>query len=163
VNNKTKPSADRDYDLWVLLAQVRDVILEARENELRQYDVTAWQAAVLFIIDAAGGTASPADIARWSLRKPNSVSGILDRMKNAALIRVAKDTRRKNMKVISISEKGYEVLQNSMKRESIHQIMSCLTADQYQQFKGILEKLRSRGFEVIGSQRNIPFPQTSIT
>ena len=158
MNDKTKQSVDRDYDLWVLLTQVRDVILDARENELRQYDVTAWQAAVLFIIDAAGGTASPADIARWSLRKPNSVSGILDRMKKAGLIKVAKDTRRKNMKVISISEKGYGVLQNSIKRESIHKIMSCLTTEQYQQLKGILEQLRSRGFEVLGSQRNIPFP-----
>jgi DNA-binding MarR family transcriptional regulator len=79
-------------------------------------------------------------------------------MKKAGLIKVAKDTRRKNMKVISISEKGYEVLQSSMKRESIHQIMSCLTADQYKQLKETLEKLRSRAFEVLGSQRNIPFP-----
>jgi len=158
MNDRNKTGTDRDYDLWVLLAQARDVILEARENELRQYDVTAWQAAVLFIIDVAGGTASPADIARWSLRKPNSVSGILDRMKKAGLIKVARDTRRKNMKVISLTEKGYKVLKDSMKRESIHQIMSCLTADQYQQLKALLEKLRSRGFEVLGSQRNIPLP-----
>ena len=158
MNVKAEQGKDRDYDMWVLLAQARDVILEARENELREHDVTAWQAAVLFIIDTAGGTASPADIARWSLRKPNSVSGILDRMKKAGLIKVAKDTRRKNMKVISITEKGYKILKDSVKRESIHRIMSCLTADEYKQLKEILEKLRSRGFEVLGSQRNIPFP-----
>ena len=158
MNSKAEQGKDHDYDMWVLLAQARDVILEARENELREYDVTAWQAAVLFIIDAAGGTASPADIARWSLRKPNSVSGILDRMKKAALIKMAKDTRRKNMKVISITEKGYKILKESMKRESIHRIMSCLTANEHKQLKEILEKLRSRGFEVLGSQRNIPFP-----
>lgn len=158
MNVKTKQDTDHDYDMWVLLAQTRDVILEARENELRQYDITAWQAAVLFIIDATGGTVSPADIARWSLRKPNSVSGILDRMKKAGLIKKARDSRRKNMKAITITEKGYKVLKDSMKRESIHQIISCLTADQHQQLKAILETLRSRGFEVLGSQRNFPLP-----
>ncbi len=155
---KNALNTDPDYALWVLLAQARDVVLETRENELRQYDATAWQAAVLFIIDSAGGTTSPANIARWSVRKPNSVSGILDRMKKAELIKIARDTRRKNMKAITITEKGYKILEDSSKRESIHQIMSCLTQDQHQQLKSILEKLRARAFEVLGSQRSVPFP-----
>ena len=56
--------SDRDYNLWVLLAHTRHAIFEAREKELRLFNITARRSAVLYIIQALGDKATPAEISR---------------------------------------------------------------------------------------------------
>ena len=89
-----KSSTDQDYKLWVLLNQVRDAVLKARQKELDQYNISASQAATLFVIEAIGPKATPAEISRRLFRKPHSVAGragILSRMEKKGLVRRFKD------------------------------------------------------------------------
>jgi hypothetical protein len=37
---------DKDYELWVLLAQAREAMYTARQKELRRYDLSPRQSAV---------------------------------------------------------------------------------------------------------------------
>jgi len=55
---------DQDYKLWVLLHQTSGMIFEARENAVREYDITTMQAEVLFAIQAIGGEATPTQVSR---------------------------------------------------------------------------------------------------
>ena len=75
---------DQDYNLWVLLHQVSDIIFYAREAELQEYNLPATQADVLFVIKAIGDKVTPAQISRMIFRQPHSVSGIIDRPHSAA-------------------------------------------------------------------------------
>ena len=86
---------DQDYNLWVLLNQVLTFMLNARDRELMEYGQTTMQAAVLFIVNAIGETATPAAISRWFIRKPPAISGLLDRMEKAGLLVKVKDLPKK--------------------------------------------------------------------
>ena len=80
-------SKDKSWELWVLLAQTRSVLYRVRQKELKQYNVSTEQSAVLFIIQAIGKKATPAEIARWLMRERNSVSSILGRMEKDGLVK----------------------------------------------------------------------------
>ena len=152
-------NVDEDYSLWVLLHQVRDTMFAAREEELRPYGSSPMQAAVLFIIQAIGSEATPAEIARWLLRRPNTISDLLNRMERAGLIRKTNDLARKNMIRIAITEKGLQAHNDSMKLESVHRIMSCLSKEECQQLRSYLERLRSEALKPpTVTTRQVPFP-----
>lgn len=150
---------DEDYTLWVLLHQAKDTIFAAREVELRQYGTSPMHAAVLFIMQAIGSEATPTKIAQWLLRSPNTVSDLLDRMERAGLVRKTRDPDRKNVIRVTITDKGRQAHNDSMKLESIHRIMSCLSKEERQQLRSISQKLRDEALKpAVVSIRQVPFP-----
>ena len=153
-----KSSNDQDYRLWVLLNQVRDAVLRARQKELNQYNISASQAAVLLVIEAIGPKATPAEISRRVFRKPHSVSGILSRMEKKGLVRRLKDLDRKNLTRVVFTEKGREAYYQSTKRESIRQIMSSLPEEERKQLTSSLQTLRDKALGELGVRRQLPFP-----
>ena len=156
---KNVSNVDQDYKLWVLLDQANTTILNAREDELRQYHVSAMQAAVLFIIKAIGKEVTPAEIARWLLRKPHTVSGLLTRMEKAGLVKKTKDFAKKNMIRVTLTAKGEKAHNQSLKRESISQIMSCLSPEERRQLELYLKKLRDEALkEPRVKRKRLPFP-----
>jgi len=152
---------DQDYKLWVLLGQASDMIFEARENELREYGITAMQAEVLFAVQAIGDKTTPAQISRWTLRRPHSISGILDRMEKVGLIRKTKDLARKNQVRVSMTDKGRQAYNKSLKRKSIHRIMSALAEEERQQLWSRLETARNKALKEVGKDpKKVPFPKS---
>ena len=144
-----KSSNDQDYRLWVLLNQVRDAVLKARQKELNQYNISASQAAVLLVIEAIGPKATPAEISRRVFRKPHSVSGILSRMEKKGLVMRLKDLDRKNLVRVVLTGKGREAYYQSTKQESIRQIMSSLSEEERQQLTSSLETLRDKALGLL--------------
>ncbi len=124
--------------------------MKARWEELAQYNVPPVQAAVLFIIQAIGYRATPAEISRWFFRQSHSVSELLSRMEKGGLVRKVKDLDRKNLVRVELTEKGRETYHQSMKRVSIHNIMSSLSEEEHQQLRSCLQKLRDKALKEIG-------------
>ena len=152
-------NVDEDYSLWVLLHQAKDTMFAAREAALRPYGITPMQAAILFIIQAIGSEATPAEIARWLLRRPNTISDILERMERQGLIGKTRDLDRKNMIRVTMTEKGRQAYDDSRKLESIHRILSCLSKEERQHLRSCLEKLRDEALKPsTTSIRQVPFP-----
>lgn len=149
---------DQDYNLWLFLAQVRTVMLRARQMEVSRYGITASQASVLFVINALGDKATPAEISRWLFRQSHSVSGILNRMEKQGLVRRVKDLGKKNQVRATLTEKGREVYGNCTKRESMHRIMPSLSEEQRQQLIVCLENLRDATLKYLGEEQELPFP-----
>src|SRR3972149_3534581 len=79
-------SEDPNYRLWILLHQTRDVFHKVRKKEVAKYGITATQSAVLFIISANGGQATPTVISNWFLREPHTISSVLTRMEKQGLV-----------------------------------------------------------------------------
>ena len=151
---------DRDYNLWVLLHQVSDIIFNAREEELRQYNLPATQAEVLFVIKAIGDKVTPAQISRMIFRRPHSVSGILDRMAKAGLVKKTKDLHRRNLVRVTVTAKGQQAYKQALKRKSVQKIMSSLSEGERQKLKSFLETLRNKGLKELGiDPRKLPSPK----
>jgi len=149
---------DQDYELWVLLAQVRETMFKARQKELQRYNISPRQSAVLFIINAIGDKVTPAEVSRWLLRESHSVSEILSRMEKQGLLRKVKNLDRKNLVGVELTEKGIEAYNQSLRRESIHRIMSYLSDEERRQLYAILKTLRDRALRESGKELRILFP-----
>jgi DNA-binding MarR family transcriptional regulator len=154
---ESKP-VDEDHNLWVLLNQVTTLAVNARDTELIEDGTTAMQAGVLGIINNVGDATTPAEISRWLLRKPATISGLLDRMEKAGLVERVKDMPRKNWVRIKMTKKGQQTYKQSLKRKSIHQIMGGLSAAEREQLNSILLKLRAKAAKVLNYKQKIPFP-----
>jgi len=149
---------DKDYELWVLLAQAREVMYKARQQELRRYNLSPRQSAVLFIIRAIGDKVTPAEISRWLLRESHSVSEIISRMEKQGLLKKVRDLDRKNLVRIELTEKGSEAYNQAIKRDSIHTIMSALSDEERRQFSTMLKTIRDRALKESGKELGTPFP-----
>jgi DNA-binding MarR family transcriptional regulator len=152
-------SVDEDYQLWVLLSQAADTTLRARQKELDRYGISTAEAAVLFVVQAIGERATPAEITRWLLREPHTVTELLNRMERGGLVTKTKDLERKNLVRVSITEKGRQAYQQSTKRKSIRKMMSVLSREERQQLGAYLERLRNKALGELTEERpRPPFP-----
>jgi DNA-binding MarR family transcriptional regulator len=151
-------SVDKDYALWVLLFQAKDMVFKAREKEVRQYGISPEEAAVLFIVQTLGNKATPGEISRWLLRKPHTVSGILSRMEKKGLVTKNQGLDRKNLVRVRLTEKGEKAYYRSTKIESIRHIMSSFSEEERQQLGSHFKTLRDRALKELGVEEP-PFPQ----
>lgn len=155
---KTYPCEDRDQALWLLLEQTRNAIYKARELELEQYGVSTVQAGVMFVIHTMGGRTRPADIARWLVREPHSISGLLSRMENDGLLRRVPDPDRKNAVSIVLTDRGRDICLKTFQRESVKQILMCLEEGDRKQLMRSLIQLRERALKDRRVRNKPPFP-----
>ena len=152
------PSKDQDYELWWLILHMRRAMHKIRARELFQYGITPEEAAVLLVVQTIGDKATPAEIARYLLREPHSISGLLSRMQEDGLVRKAKDLDRKNMVRVELTDKGRKAYRQSTKKESIHRLMSCLSEEDRQQLESLLELLWEKALKDLGVAVKPPFP-----
>jgi len=142
-------STDKYYDLWVLLADTKEAILKSRQRELIRHNITATQAAILFIIQAIGDQATPSEISRQIFRKPSTVTEILNRMEKQGLVTKVKDLNRKNLVRVVLTDKGREAYHLSSQRKSIRKIMSSLPPDNRQHLRSLLQTLREEALKYL--------------
>ena len=151
-------SVDADQTLWLLLEQTRNAVYKARELELEQYGVSASQAGVMFVIHTMGGRTRPAEIARWLVREPHSISGLLTRMEKDELLRRVPDPERRNSVSIVLTDKGQDICDKVFLRESVRQILSILDDDQRQQLLDALISVRDRALKDRRTRNRPPYP-----
>jgi len=151
-------SEDQDYELWWLILHMRRAMHKARSRELLQYGITPEESGVLLVIQAIGRRATPAEISRWLLREPHSISGLLRRMEGKGLLKRVKDLERRNLIRVTITKKGREAYNQSTKRDSIHRIVSAISNEDCQKMKACLEKLWVKALKEIGTDYKPPFP-----
>jgi DNA-binding MarR family transcriptional regulator len=155
---KNSYSEDEVYNLWTMIEQVHSGITLARDRELEPHGLSTIKAAALFIIDAIGEEATPAEISRWILRRPHSVSGLLDRMEGEGLIRKSKDLQKKNLVRVTITPQGRKAYNQSLKKKAINQILAALTVQERHQLYTCMDKLRTKALKVAGINYKPPFP-----
>lgn len=155
---KNYSSSDKDYDLWVLFNQVRDVLFKARQKELRPHGITSTQAAVLFVIQAIGNEVTVTKISRWLLREHHSVSALLGRMEKEGLISKTKDLHTKRPPRVVLTEKGRQAYYHSAERASLHKAMGVLSEEEHQRLSSLLRQVRDEGLKELAADMNPPFP-----
>ena len=153
----TNINTDEAYDLWVLLAQARDALYKARQRELAKYNISPRQSAVLFIIQTIGDNATAAVIAKYLFRETHTTYELLLRMEKENLIKGTRNRNNKKRVSYKLTPKGLKAFGDSMKRESINEIISSLTGEDRAQLKSCLKKLRDRALSILAT-KELPFP-----
>ena len=148
---------DRDYYITYLINIASENIHKTRKNELQKYGISPRQAACLNAIQALGGRPTPAEIARYMIREHNTILVILDRMERDGLINKSKAPRKKNTYTISMTEKGMCAHNDSLSRESLHEIMSSLSHEESNLLKSCLEKLVDTAFKRLDRDKRPTF------
>ncbi|MBI4283820.1 MAG: winged helix DNA-binding protein [Chloroflexi bacterium] len=152
-------SENQLYNLWWRLHQTRHVLFRVRENELSRYGITSMQAAILLIVKVirdTEGEATPSKISRWLVREPHTISRICTRMEKDGLVSKTRVSGKKNEVNIILTEKGEQAYRQSSKRESVKEIMSCLSAEELRQLESTLEKLRVKGLDKLNRSIKVP-------
>ncbi len=152
------PPIDQDIKLWVLLHQTRDAAYKVTEKELRPLGLSPMEAGVLFVVNATGERATPAEISRWLFRESHSVSGLLDRMEQKGLVKRNKDLGKRNLVRISLTEKARKIADSYSEPKAIRRVLASLTEEQREQLGQLLQVLRDAELADLGFERALPFP-----
>ena len=160
---ENKITVDEAFDMWWLILRTRRAMHKARSSELNEYKITAKEAAALFAINTSGNGATPTQISRFLLREPHTIVMLLQRMQKNGLVTLTKDTKRKNLTRITITEKGREAYVKSMVRKSIHNIMSIISEEEQQQLRAIMMKLLTKALEELEEYRKPRFAYDRIS
>ncbi len=152
---KTYSTEDQLYQLYALLRRTTHLIIKTRNTELHPYGISSIEAAVLQISYDMDGKATASEISRQITREPHTISSLLERMEAKGLIKKTKGNGRKVM--ISLTEKGREVYQLSMKLESVRNIMAVLSEKDREKLASILLKVREKALKELVNRRRPPF------
>jgi DNA-binding MarR family transcriptional regulator len=139
-----------DQDLYQMITRTRQVIIKARKTELRKYGVPAVYVAAMNAIVRLKKRATPANISKALFLEPHSVSELLSKMEELGLIRRLKDLERKNYVRAELTEAGYEKFRDSLKIESIKDMMSVLSPEEKKQLWRLLSRIRSQALSQLG-------------
>lgn len=149
---------DISYELWILLNRTRYLIGKERQKELDRYGLSSRQAGVLYTTIRLGGKSTLKQLAKDLFLELHSVSELLKRMENRGFIKRVKDKTRGNLVTVEITKKGYEVVYDSRKQESIKDVMSVLDNNEKIELWSSLSKLRKRAMERRGLDETGIFP-----
>ncbi|MBN1189382.1 MAG: MarR family transcriptional regulator [Dehalococcoidales bacterium] len=138
---------DKDHDLFLLFSRARYMVFRAREKELQKCGITPEQSQILFVSQGLDGQVTPAEIARLYQLKRHTVSSMVARMEKMGYVKRVRDLKRKNMIRVTITEKGRQYYESSLKRESIHRIMNVLNEKDRDHFIKCLKKIITRAQE----------------
>jgi DNA-binding MarR family transcriptional regulator len=127
-------------DLWVLLSRTYHSIAELRDAESRKFGFPR-QPYILFIIKALGNNATLTEISRYTFRKKNSVSELLNRMADKGLVIKNRDPEVKSRIKVSLTKKGLKAYEKSTERETVNELMSFLSEEEQRQLECCLELL----------------------
>jgi DNA-binding MarR family transcriptional regulator len=142
-------SEDPDGKTWKLLLDAAHILMRVREKELSKYNISGIRSVVLVVIQATNNTITPAQLARQIHRDPHSVSELLTRMEEEGYIKKVKDLPKKNQVRITLTTKGLDTYSKTIKRESIHRVVSVLSPTEKKRINSYLERIRNRSIQFL--------------
>jgi DNA-binding MarR family transcriptional regulator len=138
---KKADNLSKYFEVWELLAKTQHAIYNARELQLKEYDITPDQAYIMMRIQQLDNKATQTQIAHFIFRKQNTVSVTVKRMEKQGWLKRKVDRNRKNCITLSLTKKGKDVYSKSLNRETIYNIMSSLSTEQLEQLRKQLATL----------------------
>ena len=151
-------NSDKYFYIYTLLHQIRHATFRIRDKEIQQFGSTSQRVAVIFIAKLLEGRATPAEIARWLFRKPNTISILTNKMAKEGLINKVHDLNRRNHVRIQVTNKGNTLYNRTLKRISINRIFSCLSDEECDKTIEYLRKIWDRCMKELGDNHHQVFP-----
>jgi len=153
----TEPTLEKSqWNAWMILHQLRDILTQFRSEELGQYGITVAQAAILASLSISQGETTIDNLSKVLLRKHHTISTALTRMEEKGLIHKNRKQHSDSKYSITLTEKGEQACEEAQRGKSIHELMSCLSKEEVVQLSTLLKKIWVRAMEVDVSRRGFP-------
>ncbi len=138
---------------WMLLRQVYNLISKCNDLVFSNYKLTTEQHSVLMAIKHIEEPVKVTDVARWLDRSVNSVSMIIDRMVKVGLVIRRRDLPDRRAVRLTITSKAEEAFVPATIAgwELIQEILSSLSDEDRLTFIRLLETLRNKAYDYLGS------------
>lgn len=138
------PPADDDspaFATWVNLRQTNDLVIKARDQDLRRYGISHEYASVIFLVHHLGRGATPAEIARQRYRRPHTISRVLENMRRAGLVELYRDLDRRNLVRVALTPGGETSFTQSQQSGSVARMLAGFSGDEREALGDTLLKL----------------------
>lgn len=142
-------NTDEYFVIWVLIAQVKDSMLKARQKEYAQFNINSERRAVLSSIQNNGGRATPVEISYQLVQELHSITAMLKRMENEDLIKRCKSNSRSRF-AVELTQKGIEIYNHSRYNEADKKILSVLPKKERDRLISSLLKVRNKALNELG-------------
>ena len=149
-------SKDEIFNLWLLMSKVNRAIFKAREKELKLLGITPEQCEILFAVSHLGIEAHPTKIAKAMLREPHTISTIINRMIEKGLLKRVNRSEKKKL-LVGLTKKGEKAQCQTLKRDSIHTIISVLNEEDRKQLWIYLESMLNSGITILDTYYKSPW------
>jgi DNA-binding MarR family transcriptional regulator len=138
---------------WILLRQTYTLVSKCEDQTFSEYALTTEQYTVLMVMKHIEDPVQVTDVARWLDRSVNSVSTIIDRMVKAGLVRRRRDLPDRRAVRLIITSKAEEAFVPATVAgwELIQEILSDLPAEDLLTLIRLLEMLRDKTYDYLGS------------
>ena len=127
--------------VWVLFDQTSAMIYRAFAKRTRSVGVSLEQTRVLFALSRASSPLTRTEISRVVVRRPHTITALLQGMERADLIAKIKDDENKKLVTVEMTKKGKQVLKQVLQNQLAIELISSLSSEEIYQLTGILEKL----------------------
>jgi len=143
----------------MLLGQTWQSMYNTLESRLAKFDLTPQQSYVLWFCKSSPDPLTPAEIARLLFRKSQTVAGLLSRMEKDGLIKRVPKRKGHPFTEVQITEEGEKRLRGGRQilLDMSEKFVSSLTAEESEQLKGLLRKVRQKGLEELREEL-VPLP-----
>jgi len=148
MKNASRTDEVPDSKLWATLYCAGFAISRIRELELAQFGLTLEQSSTLHILIDHGGSITIKEIIDETMRQPNSVYTLLNRMEKMGLISNSRKKEGGNT-LFTITEKGRSALKK-ITVISLNEIFSVLQAKDKVKFMELLAILLNRARDLLG-------------
>ncbi len=142
-NGKYVPFIDNHYNLVALVFFAHSALSKAKETQLQEIGITYVEFQVLWAVEGLEDAATPAELSRVLLRRPPTMSSLLNRMEKNGLTKRIKDPSNKKLRKVVMTEKGRKALKLAMEDDIIHMIMEAMPDKDRNQLENLLDKLRA--------------------
>jgi DNA-binding MarR family transcriptional regulator len=142
-----------DKGVWVLLRQAYNLVLKCEDRVYGEHELTTEQYTVLMAIRQISGPVRITDIARWLDRTVNTASMIVDRMVKAGLVRRVRDRKDRRTVFVTMTSKAEKMYEPATVAGwgLIQEILSPLSDNDKRTLIRLLEKLRDKTYDYLGS------------
>jgi DNA-binding MarR family transcriptional regulator len=127
-----------------------------RENELRPYGLRRMEAAIIQVLLLLKEPPTISEISRQIVREPHTVGILIYRMEKKGLLKITQDSKRKNIKRITLTDKGKTLAKQTIKIRSIKEIMTCLSEEDQTKLRSYLRTIRKKVLEDMGMSHRFP-------
>ncbi len=155
----SKCSVDQIAEFWAYLDYAAFAINKAREKDVRKFGLSVVQNKVLVILELFDHNPTIGEIAHILLREHASVVNLTNKMEAKGLLRKYRDTVKKSIVRLDITPKGREAYKKIVKRESLVNILSSMSPEEYRLIKPFLNRIYEKALGEAGIANGIKIPE----
>ena len=126
------------------IGQARDLMIKARQKELKPYHITPQQGVILAFLYNLGHKATLSELSSHTGKGPNTISPQMTALERDGLVNKERAVPKSTLLSFDLTDKGREICQYTMKVKSVDAIMSVLGEDECKELISMLKMIIKR-------------------